>query len=79
MDLKPDTVYRVQVAAATESIVSRGEFFTGPYSPVQQTRTLGQLALLVFSNLPARVEDILIKVVRLPHPGSSCREVHSVR
>jgi len=44
-DLKPDTMYRVQVAAATESIISRGEFFIGPYSPVQQTRTLGEFIL----------------------------------
>jgi len=41
-DLKPDTVYRIQVAAATESIVSRTEYFVGPYSPVEEIRTLGK-------------------------------------
>ena len=41
-DLKPDTVYRIQVAAATESIVSRTEYFVGPYSPVEEIRTLGE-------------------------------------
>jgi len=41
--LNPDTVYRVQIAAATESIVSRGEFFIGPYSRVQEIKTLGKL------------------------------------
>jgi len=42
-NLNPDTVYRVQVAAGTESIATRGEFLIGPYSPVQEIRTLGEL------------------------------------
>ena len=41
-DLNPDTVYKVQVAAATESIVSRGQYFIGPYSPVEEIKTLGE-------------------------------------
>jgi len=45
-DLNPDTVYRVQVSAASESIVSRGEFFVGPYSAVREIRTLGELVLI---------------------------------
>jgi len=47
--LSPDTVYRVRVAAATESIVSRGEFFIGPYSSVHETKTLGESLLLLHS------------------------------
>jgi len=42
-DLNPDTVYRIQVAAATESIVTDGQYFIGPYSPAEEIRTLGEL------------------------------------
>jgi len=41
-DLNPDTIYIVQVAAATESIVSPGQYFIGPYSPVEEIKTLGE-------------------------------------
>jgi len=47
MDLNPDTVYRIKVAAATESIVSENHYFIGPYSRVEEIRTLGELELII--------------------------------
>ena len=42
-NLKPDTVYRIRVAAATESIVYPGRYFIGPYASDEEIRTLGEL------------------------------------
>jgi len=50
-DLTPDMVYKIQVAAATESIVSRNEYFIGPYSSVQKIRTLGEWEFMCFVSL----------------------------
>jgi len=41
-NLTPDTIYSVQVAAATASIALPDEYFVGPYSPAQEIRTLGE-------------------------------------
>jgi len=47
-NLSPDTFYRIEVAAATESIAYPGEYFKGPYSPAKDIKTLGELLLILY-------------------------------